>query len=129
MKYTILILGLLIAVLISGCAQEPMDGGPCSYQTYNGLATITAINNSEITFTVEVTSELTEKWHLSWQESYAGKEYTETVVNIEEFEEGNRYWVEVDLITEGTCMPWLFNFDTVAKWVDDTSPPEGFSEI
>ncbi|MBT3984924.1 hypothetical protein HOD38_03290 [archaeon] len=120
MKKAIILLGLLL-LLIVGCTQEKMEGGPCSYQTYDAIATITAVNGSEVTFTIEMVDEVTEEWHISWLDSYGDNEFTETIDF--ELEVGKRKWLEVDLITEGTCSPWIFDLDVNDKWVDDTDPP------
>jgi len=128
MKTTLLIIGLLTLIFVSGCVQEEIVGGPCSYQEYEGRATLVSIEESQITFTIEITDELTDENHLSLYETMQGTEFTEDM-NIEGIREGVEVDTSVSLITEGTCTPWSFEFDWSMYETDDTSPPSGESEI
>ena len=119
MKKAIILLGFLL--LVVGCTPEHIEGGPCSYQTYDTIATITEVDGYEVKFTIEMVDEVTYEPHISWLDVYGDRNFTETIDF--ELEVGNRKWADLDLILEGTCTPGIFDLDVNDKWVDDTDPP------
>ena len=77
MKYTILILGLLIAVLVTGC--EPMTvGGPCEYypDIYTATITVTEVEDTEVHFTFEKESLIEDQDQLDVYEMYSDMNFT-----------------------------------------------------
>jgi len=127
---------LLICVGLSGCV-----GGPCSYDTYNGIATITSVKLVEnLTEDVENVSgqyqvlfifelndnESIKQEQISLYETISGKEHEFRLTNswypnkdyLEKYniKENETFECELKLITEGTCTPWIYDL----KNIDET---------
>jgi len=133
------IIFLLVCVLLSGCTI--WIGGPCSYENYQGKATILSIsliNNSDtsdenwgdgykVVFTFQLNENQTiEQNRLELYENFRNiteKEQVFKLVNswypnkdyLEkyEIEEGAVFDCELKLITKGTCSPVNFDFKNI----------------
>lgn len=116
MKKTIILLGLLCLVFVSACSAPETVGGPCSYDSFDAIATITAVNGTQTTFTWEFTAvdnELTDHQQ-SLYDAYNDREFTQETDL--EYSVGQEEFIYADIINQGTCTPFVFYF---VGWGED----------
>ena len=103
-------------VFVSGCSTPATIGGPCYYDTYEAFATVTQVNGTQTTFTWEFTAinNVLTDYQQELYDEYLGREFTKTT--DVEYNVGSVEFIEVDIINEGTCTPFVFDF---VGWGDD----------
>ncbi|MBT4174496.1 hypothetical protein HOC80_03000 [archaeon] len=115
MKYTILILGLLIAVLVSGCDSGTI-GGPCEYypDIYTATITVTEVDGTEVHFTFEKESLIGDENQLAVYEMYSDMNFTHDT-GLTGYEVGQEQLIQFQIRSLGSCRPFIFDF---VDWED-----------
>ena len=124
---------LIIYIELSGFV-----GGPCSYDTYNGIVTITSVKlvenlmddieqvsvRYEVLFIFELNeNESIKQEHISLYETISGKKHEFRLMNswypnkdyLEKYniKENETFECKLKLITEGTCTPWIYDLNNI----------------
>jgi hypothetical protein len=128
MEKILVITIILVSIGLSGCV-----GGPCSYETYKGIATVISVKPVEIV-TNEVTydfdqyqvlfifslneNESIKEDQIALFETISGKKQEFKLTNSwypnqeylvkYDIYENQTFECELMLISEGTCSPWIF---------------------
>ncbi|MGW8169878.1 MAG: hypothetical protein ACWGHH_07740 [Sulfurovaceae bacterium] len=91
-----------LAILLHGCQKENMVGGPCEYLPYDGIATLEKKENNTGIFSFVPKNKFHEK-----QEFLKNRQFEADLPMGSKI--GSKYDASLQVITKGTCTPWMLN--------------------
>ncbi|MBN2721895.1 MAG: hypothetical protein JXQ77_03655 [Campylobacterales bacterium] len=90
-----------MAILLHGCQKNtPIVGGPCEYVSYDGTATLEKKENDTGLFSFVPKDKFQES-----QEFLKNREFEAKLPNGSKI--GSKYDASLQIITKGTCTPWI----------------------
>ncbi|MDD5405683.1 MAG: hypothetical protein PHE73_01935 [Sulfurovaceae bacterium] len=89
-----------IAILLHGCQKDTMVGGPCEYIPYNGTATLEKKENDTGIFSFIPKNKFQEN-----QDFLKNRQFEASLPTGSKI--GSKYDATLEVITKGTCTPWM----------------------
>ncbi|MDY0196101.1 MAG: hypothetical protein RBR33_08590 [Sulfurovaceae bacterium] len=91
------------AILLHGCQKDtPIVGGPCEYIMYDGIATLEKKENNTGIFSFIPKNNFQEN-----QEFLKNRQFETNLPKGSKI--GSKYDASLQVITKGTCTPWILN--------------------